>query len=172
LNFTGGASCPYYQRILVDFFGNCFLAFNLKNRISMKLLFCAVFLLSACFVNGQARPVCVMDFVKVINNNRAETIHYYENNWKRYREIALQKKIITGYSFLSVLADSAANFDLVLITEYADSSQYNLAEERFTEIIKTVNPDGPVLLNEKKPADFRQILFNKKAARLFPTLKD
>jgi hypothetical protein len=53
------------------------------------------------------------------------------------------------------------------MTEYADSSQYKLGEERFQQIIKATRPDGSKLMNELKSNDFRQNLFFKKAETLF-----
>lgn len=64
-------------------------------------------------------------------------------------------------------ADSVGNFDIMLFTGYADSSQLKLSEERFREIIKSINPNGPKLLNELKPAEFRQNIFFKKTETLF-----
>ena len=94
-------------------------------------------------------------------------MYYYENNWKIYREEALKQNYIVSYKILKVPADSIANFDLMLITEYADSSQHALAEPRFQEIIKGIRPNGPIVLNDCKPNDFRQIVFTREAQALF-----
>ena len=56
-----------------------------------------------------------------------------------------------------------ADFDFILITEYGDSTNYRLAEERFDKIIKEINPNGPKLLNALKPNEFRNNIFFKKA---------
>ena len=79
----------------------------------------------------------------------------------------MKNDYIKSYKLLTTSADSTANFDLILITEYADSSQFKLNEERFQQIIKATRPDGPKLLNELKPNDFRQNLFFKKSETLF-----
>ncbi len=111
--------------------------------------------------------VSVVDFVKVKNNKLPEALFFYENNWKVYRDIALRNNYIVSYKLLQTSADSIANFDLVLITEYADSSQLKLAEERFQKIIKETRPTGPKLMNDLKPNDFRQNVFVKQAQTLF-----
>lgn len=108
-----------------------------------------------------------IDFVKIKNNRRQEALFFYENNWKLYRDIAIKKGFIQSYRLLSTTADSIADFNLILITEYADSLQYKLSEERFQQIIKTTRPEGPKLLNELKPADFRQNVFFKQTETLF-----
>ncbi len=115
---------------------------------------------------GQS-SITTIDFVKIKHNKRAEALYFYENNWKVFRDIALKNDFIKSYKLLTTVADSAANFDLMLITEYADSTQYKLNEERFQQIIKATRPDGLKLLNELKPNDFRQIVFFKRTETLF-----
>ena len=114
------------------------------------------------------RSISTIDFVKIKNNHRQEALFYYENNWKIYRDIALEKDYIKSYKLLTTLPDTTKNnFDLILVTEYADSSQFKLNEQRFQEIIKTSRPSGPKLLNDLKPNDFRQLLFYKQTETLF-----
>ena len=108
-----------------------------------------------------------MDFVKIKNDHRREALYFYEHNWKTYRDIALQKGYIKSYQFLTTTPDSVAGFDILLITEYADSLQLKNSEQRFQEIIKIISPEGPHLLNDLKPTDFRQILFSKKLQTFF-----
>ena len=100
-----------------------------------------------------------MDFVQIINDNREETLFYYNNNWKKLREEAIKKEYILSYQLLDVEATEDAPFDIILITTYIDKEQYDKREEHFSELIEA---RGPVrLLNDKKPGDFRKILFNK-----------
>lgn len=83
-----------------------------------------------------------------------------------------KKGYIKSYRFLTVTADTVANFDLILITEYADSLQLVISEERFQKIIKEVNPNGPKLLNDIKPPHFMKNLFFKRTNKLFYSDKD
>lgn len=132
------------------------------------------FLLLICItatLTAGAQTVLVMDFVKVKNNRYAETMFFYENNWKLYRDIALQKGFITSYRLEKTTADSAAAFDLILITEYRDSSMYHKSEENFRDILATARPNGPLLLNDLKPADFRQNVFVKVTETVYRSSK-
>jgi hypothetical protein len=139
----------------------------------MRKLLLVAFLLVTTFSFAQTqRTISIIDFVKIKNNRIKETMFYYENNWKLYRDIALEKGYIESYKLLTTSADSTANFDLMLITEYADSSHLNLSEERFQQIIKTNRPNGPRLLNEIKPADFRINLFLKETETIFSSDKN
>jgi hypothetical protein len=138
----------------------------MRNLLFITLLF---------FMNissGQCQTmVSIIDFVKVKNDKHQEALYYYENNWKVFRDIALAKGYIKSYRLLSTKADSMSNFDLILMTEYADSTQYKLSEERFQKIIKEASPNGLKLLNELKPNDFRQNVFFKKTETLFTSDK-
>lgn len=121
---------------------------------------------------GHTQTVLVMDFVKVKNGRYAETLFYYEKNWKLYRDIALQKGFIQSYRLEKTTADSAGAFDLILITEYPDSNTYHKSEENFRDILATARPNGPLLLNEWKPADFRQNVFVKVTETVYHSRPD
>ena len=109
----------------------------------------------------KGNEVIIMDFVKVIAEKKAEAMFYYENNWKVYRDAAVKKKKIKSYELVEAKADSLNNFDLILITVYEDSVQYAKSEENFAPLLKQLRPNGPVLLNDNKPNDFRKNVFFK-----------
>jgi hypothetical protein len=132
----------------------------------MKVI-CISAILAFFLTASYAQTISIIDFVKVKDNKLREALYFYENNWKVYREIALKKEYIIGYKFLTTNPDSLASFDFMLITEYADSAQHALAEERFNEIIKEIRPTGPKLLNGYKPNEFRINLFNRRARSVF-----
>ncbi len=134
----------------------------MKKSVLVALLFIA----SVSFGQIQ-KTITTIDFVKIKNDRQKEALFFYENNWRIYREIAFQRGFIKSYHLLTTTADSTANFDLLLMTEYADSSQYKLSEQNFQKIIKETRPDGPKLLNELKPNDFRQNVFFKRTETLF-----
>jgi hypothetical protein len=134
------------------------------------LLVSLIFLTTLTFGQNET-TITTIDFVKIKNNKRQEALFFYENNWKVYRDIALKNDYIKSYKFLTTSADTTANFDLILITEYADSLQFKFNEERFQQIIKATRPDGPKLLNQLKPNDFRQNLFFKETETLFSSDK-
>lgn len=109
----------------------------------------------------KSKEIVLMDFVKVVPGKKAEAMFFYENNWKVYRDAAVKKKVIKSYELVEANADSLNNFDLILITVYADSVQYSKSEENFAPLLKQLRPNGPVLLNETKPNDFRKNVFFK-----------
>ncbi len=135
----------------------------------MKICILTAFLFGLTLSSSDAQKVIsTIDFVKIKNDNRPEALFYYENNWKLFRDIALEKNYIKSYKLLTTRPDTTSNnFDLILITEYSDSTQFKLNEQRFQEIIKTSRPSGLKLLNDLKPNDFRQLLFFKQTETIF-----
>lgn len=119
------------------------------------------------FGSKHTKTISTIDFVKIKDNRQPEAIFFYKNNWKIFRDIAIKEGYIKSYNILTTIADSKANFDLILITEFADSSQLKLSEERFAQIIKSIRNNGPKLLNELKPKDFREMAFYKQTTTLF-----
>ena len=135
----------------------------------MKICILTAFLFGLTLSSSHAQKVIsTIDFVKIKNDHRPEALFYYENNWRLFRDIALEKNYIKSYKLLTTRPDTTSNnFDLILITEYSDSTQFKLNEQRFQEIIKTSRPSGSKLLNDLKPNDFRQLLFFKQTETIF-----
>lgn len=129
--------------------------------------FYVLFLFMIASTVGSGQTVLVIDFVKIKNGKFDETMYYYANNWKVYREIALEKGFIQSYRLEKTTVDSAAAFDLILITEYADTVMYKRSEENFRTIINNTRPGGPALLNDLKPTDFRQNVFVKTTTGIY-----
>ncbi len=101
----------------------------------------------------------VMDFVKVKNGRRDEAMYYYENNWKVYREAALKDGLIHSFEIVEASSDKDKAFDIILITRFADEAQLKAVEKNFEPILSRLRPNGPMLKNEIKPADFRENVF-------------
>lgn len=137
----------------------------------MKLI-CVALISLLFFVHQNAsaqqdKTVSVMDFVKIRDGKKAEALYYYENNWKMYRDVAVERGLLHSYQLISAAPDSLNNFDLILITTYKDSAQYLKSEENFQPILKELRPNGPKLLNQLKPAEFRQNVFAKVTQNVF-----
>lgn len=130
-----------------------------------------VFIIQLSAAAQSNSTVTVMDFVKIKDGKTAEALFFYENNWKIYRDLAVKKKIIQSYELVKAQPDSLNNFDLILITVYKDSVQFIKSEENFRSILTALRPNGPVLLNSLKPADFRQNVFVKIVKPLYTSSK-
>ena len=100
-----------------------------------------------------------MDFVKIKEGKRDETMFFYEKNWKLYREEALKRGIIHSYELLESVPVATAPFDLILITRYKNDEQHKSSEKNFEPILKALRPNGPELKNALKPDEIRQRVF-------------
>lgn len=122
------------------------------------LLFLSFSLLWTLHISAQNKITSV-DFVQIQNDNKAEALYYYQNNWKLLRESAIEKGYIHSFQFLEVEPTEEAPFHIILITNYGNEEQFAKREEHFSKLIKA---RGDLrLMNEKKPGEFRKILFSK-----------
>ncbi len=127
----------------------------------MKVLFVIPFLLISSGVFAQQTTVMLVDIMRINREHKAEAVYYFENNWKPFREEAIKRGVITGYQFYET--DDDGQLEFVLITEFKDEEQFGNVEANFEPILKQLRPNGPVMLNDVKPAAFRETISTKKA---------
>ena len=107
--------------------------------------------------------ITTIDFVQILNDNKAEATYYFQNNWRVLREMALEKGYIHSFQVLEVPLSEGESFQLMLITTYTNKGQYDLREDHFAELI---TEKGELkLMNNKKPSEFRKTLFSKEMVR-------
>lgn len=113
---------------------------------------------------GQSsEKITTMDFVQILDGNKEETLYYYNNNWKVLREQAIEKGYIHSYQLLEVPLNEDFPVEIILITTYANQSQYDQREDNFGVLIEARG--GRNLLNEKQPSEFRKIIFSREDMR-------
>ena len=127
----------------------------------MKVLFALLFLLASTSLFGQQTKVMLVDVIRIDRAHKAEATYYFENNWKLFRDEAIKLGVITGYQFYET--DNDGQLEFVLITEFKNEEQYAQVETNFEPILKKLRPNGPVMLNDIKPASFRETVSTKKA---------
>lgn len=106
----------------------------------------------------QSNHISMIDYVQILNNNKAETLFYYQNNWQQLRIKALEKGYIESYQLLETIPTTETPYAFMLITTYKNKVQYDASEKKFQELIDA--SDGLKLLNDKKPGEFRKIIFH------------
>ncbi|MBC8755738.1 hypothetical protein H2O64_13765 [Kordia sp. YSTF-M3] len=128
--------------------------------MKLKYLVIVLFLISIQFSFSQkSERISTVDFIQIVDNNREETLFYYEYNWKALRAIALKKNYIASFEIMETPYSAEAPFHLMLITTYANKVQYEQREKHFQELIKAKGK--LLLLNDKIPSEFRINLFHK-----------
>lgn len=128
----------------------------------IALLFSLLCFTSISFAQQDDR-ISTIDFVQILNDNKAEAVYYYQNNWKVLRDMAIDKGYIDSYQIMETPNSEEEPFHLMLITTYANEAQYDLREDHFRELIK--ERGDLKLMNEKKPGEFRKVLFGKDMVR-------
>lgn len=78
-------------------------------------------------------------------------------------KMAIERGYIDSYEILETESTEEAPFHLILKTTYPNQNAFDQAEQRFQELIK--EKGALQLLNDKKPGEFRKVLFSKADAR-------
>ena len=132
--------------------------------MTLKFLITALFF---CLITyGQTNEkITTIETVEILNNNEAEAMYYFQNNWKKLRENAVSKGYISSYQLLKTTYSAETPFHLVLITTYSNEAQFDQREAHFRELIDASG--GLKLMNTKKPSEFRASVFAIDGAKHF-----
>lgn len=114
-----------------------------------------------------AQEITVLEVAAVPPGKINEAVFYYTNNWAKYRDSALKAGFIVSYRLQQSVPDSNGTIQLILMTGYKNEEQLAGSEAHFSGILKSLRPAGPVLLNNKQPAEFRQIILSTVVSDLF-----
>lgn len=123
----------------------------------------AILLSSYTGISQQTTHISMIDYVQVLNENKAEALFYYQNNWQQLRIKALKKGYIESYQLLETKPTTGTPYTFMLITTYKNKAQYEASEKNFQKLIDASN--GLKLLNNKKPTAFRKIILHNDAVK-------
>ena len=124
-----------------------------------KLILVFLMIVSVNAYSQKNTKISTIDFVQVLNKNKKEVLYYYKNNWEILRKMAVKKDYIHSFQLLKTIPTKEAPFSYILITTYKNKAQFDKREPHFQELIKA---KGKLkLLNDKKPGEFRKVLFGK-----------
>lgn len=130
----------------------------------MKKIILLIALLSFYIGSSQqSTHISMIDYVQILNQNKAETLFYYQNNWQQLRIKALEKDYIESYQLLETIPTVKTPYTFILITTYKNKAQYEASEKNFQELIDASN--GLKLLNSKKPSEFRKVVFQNNTVK-------
>lgn len=133
-----------------------------KKKTKMKKIVLLFFLLSSysMSIGQENEKVSIMFFVQVLDDNYEEAIYFYQNNWKVRGEIALERGLIESFQILETQYSEEQPFHIIVLTTFKNQEIYDNREEPFYALVKEL---GEVkLLNDKKPDEFRKVLFTKR----------
>lgn len=126
-----------------------------------------LFFLSAALPGVRGQEISTIDIVKVKAVYEKEAMYFYNENWKAFRKLALQEKVIAGFELLRTATDSTNHFQLILITTYSDSVSFANSEENFRPIMQRISPNGPKMLNQIARKDFLEYITGYETISLY-----
>ena len=101
----------------------------------MKKLILLFFVLLTALGFSQTERISMIDYVQVLNNNKAEALFYYQNNWEQLRIKAIEKGYIDSYQLLETQPTEETPYSFMLITTYKSKLQYHASEANFNMLI-------------------------------------
>jgi hypothetical protein len=104
-----------------------------------------------------ARSVWSADFVTVRPGLRADYLRFLELTWARARRTALAQRQIRSYRVL-LAPDTTPGWQIILLTEYPDSSAYARREEIFRPIL---DAQGRTLIDGRGTRELTERLVNR-----------
>jgi hypothetical protein len=121
-------------------------------------------LASSLVVNGQStHGIWVIDYVKIKPGKEKEALYFYGQNWLAFRENAKKEGFIKSYQLIHIKRQDNPSFDLMLMTEFADSTKFKAMEENFRGVMSKTRPNGPLFLNELRPKEFMEFVNSAEA---------
>lgn len=78
--------------------------------------------------------VWALDLIRTLPGQQAEYLRNIENNWASARNIAREQGAVLSYRALAATPDSTRGWDVLLMTEYADSAAWTDREAIFQAI--------------------------------------
>lgn len=139
------------------------------KKIIVLILVTSTFRVSSAVAQENA-GIWVIDLVKIKPGKEKEALYFYENNWLVFRKTAQEKGYIKSYQLLRSQKQDVQQFDLMLMTEFADSTSFKKMEENFRAVMEA-RTGGARFLNELRPKEFMEFVNSVEALSLDPVKK-
>ncbi len=109
--------------------------------------------------------VWTVDLIKTLPGQQANYIRSIENNWAGARHLARERGAVLSYQAFAAPQDSTRGWDVILMTEYADSTQWANRETTFEAIFES---DAFVFIDSGVPsAEMREFAIGDVAMQSF-----
>ncbi|HEY0101329.1 MAG TPA: hypothetical protein VGB76_20565, partial [Pyrinomonadaceae bacterium] len=128
--------------------------------MKIKTLFFILFISLTAATDSAAQTdpsVWAVDFVKTKEGRQPDYLQFVEENWARARAFMKQKGIAHSYRVLSVPVSRQAEWDVLLVTEYAGRAGYERREDVFKEYQASAAPGTPQRREAGNKIDARDI---------------
>jgi hypothetical protein len=106
-----------------------------------------------------------VDLVRTLPGAQADYLRSIETNWANGRRVARTRGAVRSYRALVAAPDSARGWDVILMTEYADSAAFLRREAIFEEIF--ASPEYVRVEPARPSAEMRVIMTSSVSMRMF-----
>ncbi len=93
--------------------------------------------LAAPVESSSSEPIWEVDLIRTLPGAQDDYVRSIKANWTNGRRFARARGAVLSYRALVAPVDSARGWDVLLITEYADSAAYARREAIFDSIFKS-----------------------------------
>jgi len=105
-----------------------------------------------------SNTVWAIDFVKTNDGRQADFLKFIEQNWAKPRQTLKDAGKITSFQVLSLQPGKNVEWDVLLLTEYANTDAHDKREQLFAEVFKT---QPIILINGASGGEMREIKFSR-----------
>lgn len=110
-------------------------------------------------------PVWSVDLVRTLPGAQMDYVRSIETNWAGARAIARERGAVLSYRAFVAPPDTARGWDVLLMTEYADSAAYANREETFQAIF--ASPEFVAVEPARPSAEMREFMSGDVVLREF-----
>ncbi len=116
-------------------------------------------------VSAADAPVWAIDLVRTLPGAQLDYVRSIEANWAGARAIARERGDVLSYRAFVAPPDTARGWDVLLMTEYADSAAYANREETFQAIF--ASPEFVAVEPARPSAEMREFMSGNVVLREF-----
>ena len=142
------------------------------NRIAIGLIAVLVLTLSVVVYAQVSRPyrngsVWNVAFIKMKPGIETAYLNYIATDWKRNQEAMKKDGLILSYKVLTTESHGAADFNIVLMTEYKDLATMEANEAKADNLAQTVvGNDQKQMQGYKDRLEIREVLQDRLAREI------
>ena len=97
-----------------------------------------------------------VDLIRTLPGQQSEYLRNIEANWSGARRLAVERGAVLSYRALAAPSDSSRGWDIILMTEYADSTAYAQREDIFRAIFDS--PEFVRLEMDRPSSELREFV--------------
>ena len=142
------------------------------NRIAIGLIAVLVLTLSIVVVAQVSRPyrngsVWNVAFIKMKPGMETAYLNYIATDWKRNQEAMKKDGLIVSYKVLTTEAHGAADFNIMLMTEYKNLATMEANEAKADNLAQTViGNDQKQMQGYRERLEIREVLQDRLAREI------